>query len=931
MSTYVAELRALAEFCNFGETLELMLRDRLVCGINDETTQRLLLAESRLTYKEALEIATSQETASKNVQALRGLHSVHSHMGTSSLIEPVHMLKSGKQPVTLPAQKSKDFATCHRCGRGGHKASQCKFLKAKCHSCGKIGHLKRVCKSGNTQGSVKAIEDTDEIVQQQYGLYNLEDATTPRVNPYVVTLTVEGKQLLFEIDTGASFSLVSEATYHELWPNTPLHDTTIKLNTYTGTPLRVLGIMQATVSYNQQSATLPLLVIAGTGASLMGRNWLEKIVLNWNSIYKVNANHLQAVLTQYSEVFKPELGTRNFKAKIFVDPSVPPRFCKARSVPYAMKPLVEAELEKLVDQGILTPVQHADWAAPIVPIMKADRKSVRICGDFKQTVNKASTLDKYSIPKIDDLFASLAGGQKFTKLDMSQACQQLCLDDDSKKYVVINTSKGLFCYNRLPFGISSAPGIFQRVIEGLLQGIPKVVVYLDDILITGSTTDEHLRNLTEVLKRLEEAGLRLKREKCEFLSTSVVYLGHRIDAEGLHPTADKVDAIHEAPTPQNCTELKAYLSLLNYYNKFIPNLSTELAPLYKLLQKATSWHWGDKENKAFETSKHLLLSSQVLVHFDSTKEIILCCDASAYGIGAVLAHRMSNGLEQPIGFVSRTHTAAEKNYSQIEKETLSCIFGINKFHAYLYGHKFTLVTDHKPLLSLFKEQKAIPQQASGRIQRWALLLAGYKYTIAFRPTAAHSNADALSRLPLQCKEEAVPRVPETVLMIEQLDEGPFTACQVKYFTARDPCLSQVLTYVQKGWPNHVNDARLKPYWQRRTELSIHDDCLLWGHRVIVPPQGRTVVLQELHGGHLGVTWMKSLARGVVWWPKVDDEIDFLVRSCSKCQVQQDSPPLAPLILWNWPTRPWSRLHIDYLGPFLGHMWLLIIDAHSKWM
>ena len=142
--------------------------------------------------------------------------------------------------------------------------------------------------------------------------------------------------------------------------------------------------MQTTVLYNQQSATLPLLVIAGTGASFMGRHWLEKVVLNWNSIHTVNADQLQAVLTQYSEVFKPELDAmRNFKAKIFVDPSVPSRFCKARSVPYAMKPLVEAELDKLVDQGILTLVQHANWIAPIVPIMKADQKSVRICGDFK--------------------------------------------------------------------------------------------------------------------------------------------------------------------------------------------------------------------------------------------------------------------------------------------------------------------------------------------------------------------------------------------------------------------------------------------------------------------------------------------------------------------------------------------------------------------
>ena len=168
---------------------------------------------------------------------------------------------------------------------------------------------------------------------------------------------------------------------------------------------------------------------------------------------------------------------------------------------------MESDLDKLVDQGILTPVQHADWASPIVPIMKADQKSVRICGDFKQTVNKASPIDKYPIPKIEDLFAKMAGGQKFTKLDMSQVYQQLCSDEEPQKYVVINTSKGLFRYNCLPFGISSAPEIFQRVVESLLQEIQKVVVYLDDILVTGSTDREHLQNLVEVLKCIQKAGI----------------------------------------------------------------------------------------------------------------------------------------------------------------------------------------------------------------------------------------------------------------------------------------------------------------------------------------------------------------------------------------------------------------------------------------
>ena len=279
--------------------------------------------------------------------------------------------------------------------------------------------------------------------------------------------------------------------------------------------------------------TLPLLVVAGIGASLLGRNWLAKITLNWKAIHAVHIDKLQEVLNQYSDVFKPGVGTLKeytVKAHIFVNPTIPPKFCKARSVPYAMRPLVEKQLDKLVQEGILTPIQHADWAAPIVPVMKADHQSVRICGDFKQTVNKASPLDKYPIPKIEDLFSQLAGGCKFTKFDMSQAYQQICLDDDSKKYVIINTLKGLFQYNRLPFGISSAPGIFQRVMENILRGIPKVVVYLDDILITEANDEEHLKNLSEVLSHMQSAGLRLRKDKCKFMSLSVVYLGHRIDA-----------------------------------------------------------------------------------------------------------------------------------------------------------------------------------------------------------------------------------------------------------------------------------------------------------------------------------------------------------------------------------------------------------------
>jgi hypothetical protein len=202
-----------------------------------------------------------------------------------------------------------------------------------------------------------------------------------------------------------------------------------------------------------------------------------------------------------------------------------------------------------------------------------------------------------------------------------------------------------------------------------------------------------LKTLEEVLTCLDKAGLRVKQKKCEFMRPSVNYLGHRIDTTGLHPLQDKVQEIKEAPTPKPVQELKSYLGILTYYGKFLPNLSTTLHPLYKLLQKDLPWH---EQKKAFAASKDLLTSAKFLVHFDSTQKLTLACDASGYGLGAVLAHKMPDGSEKPIGFASHTLTQSERNYSQLEKEGLACIFGIKKFHDYLLGHPFELVTDNKP-------------------------------------------------------------------------------------------------------------------------------------------------------------------------------------------------------------------------------------------
>lgn len=189
-----------------------------------------------------------------------------------------------------------------------------------------------------------------------------------------------------------------------------------------------------------------------------------------------------------------------------------------------------------------------------------------MCGDYKVTINQAIKNESYPLPWVDEIFTQLSGGKYFSKLDMSNAYLQLSLDQPSKNLVAINTHKGLFVYNRLPFGVSSAPAVFQRCMETLLRGLKGVCVYLDDILVTGSLIDEHLANLRAVLGKLETAGLRLNRSKCSFMKPRVEYLGHVIDAEGLHPTGDKVQAIREAPTPRNISELRSGLTRTDYNN-----------------------------------------------------------------------------------------------------------------------------------------------------------------------------------------------------------------------------------------------------------------------------------------------------------------------------------------------------------------------------
>ena len=837
--------------------------------------------------------------------------------------------------------------SCYRCGATNHLSSECRFKDAVCHACKKRGHIAKVCRSKKSDsphrkqqaGRQKKRVNFVDVDQKSEG--GEDDLPTfligysrAEADPITVDLTLNGQKTTMELDTGAAVSLISEETYRKLLPTSALKPTSVNLRTYTGQSMSVAGQIEVEVRYQQQTHTLPLFVVTGEGPSLLGRNWLKHLILDWKTIGLVSRCHgeerVKDLLQKYESVFTEGIGTMTqYQAKLTLKPDTTPVFKKPRPVPFTLKDTLSQELDRLESDGIVEKVDHSDWASPIVPVPKGDGK-IRICGDYKVTVNSHLQVDQYPLPKPDELFTALVGGKHFTKLDLKHAYQQMLLDEESRKLVTINTHKGLYRYTRLPFGIAPAPAIFQKTMDTILQGLPRVICYIDDILLTGSTDEEHYSNLEEVLKRLQDHGIKLKAEKCSFMQKSVEFLGHRIDREGLHTTPQKIEAIKKAPQPRNVQELRSFLGMVHYYGKFISNLSTLLRPLNQLLQKGKPWRWTAECDTAFNLAKEKLSTAPVLTHYDSSLPLTLAGDASAYGLGAVISHLYPDGTERPVAYASRTLTSAEQNYAQLEKEALSLIFGIKKFHQYLFGRSFQLITDHKPLTTILGPKNGIPPLAAARLQRWALMLASYQYEIKFRPTTSHMNADCLSRLPVSYSSLSDCSSISAVFNIHQIAALPVTAKQIALATQHDPVLSRVLHFTRVGWPQHHSQDELQPYWTKRLELTVEEGCLLWGIRVIIPPTLQDKVLEELHTSHPGISRMKAIARSYTWWPGLDKEIEDLVKSCPACSSLRNAPSVAPLHPWLWPSQPWQRIHIDFAGPIQGKMMLVVVDAHSKW-
>lgn len=488
------------------------------------------------------------------------------------------------------------------------------------------------------------------------------------------------------------------------------------------------------------------------------------------------------------------------------------------------------------------------------------------------------------------------------------------------------TSKGLFRYKRLMFGINCAPEIFQKIMEQVLSGCEGCMNYIDDIIVYGSTVEEHDRRLGKVLKRLSDYDITLNSDKCMYRVKSLEFLGHRLSSKGIEPSVDKTLAIKQFRQPNTSEEVRSFLGLVNYVGKFIPNLSTLTDPLRELTKQGAQFIWTDKHANTFEEIKQHMSNPKVLGYYDVNNRTRVIADASPVGLGAVLIQYNDQSEARVISFASRGLTDVEKRYAQTEKEALALVWAIERFHHYLFGRSFELVTDHKPLETIFGPHS----RPCARIERWVLRLQSYKYKIIYKPGKSNI-ADPLSRLACTDTLNEVNLCKKTSeyvnWVITKAEPKAIKINEIESESAKD---SAICAMKKALFENDWSSKLTAPYKAFETEFCFRDNILLRGTRIVMPASLWERMLELAHEGHPGISVMKRRLRAKVWWPKIDQAVENFVKKCFGCTITSAPDRPEPMKRTELPSSAWQHVAMDYCGvlPSGDHM-LVVVDYFSR--
>lgn len=607
--------------------------------------------------------------------------------------------------------------------------------------------------------------------------------------------------------------------------------------------------------------------------------------------------------------------------EIVVEPGTRPIKQRYYPVSPAKQALIDTELKKMLDSGIVEPSKSA-WSSPILLVPKKDN-TYRFCVDYR-ALNAVTKKDAYPLPYVSAILDRLRGAKYLSSLDIKSAYHQVGVKESSREYTAFTIpGRGLYHFRRMPFGLTNAPATWQRLIDTVLGADlePYVFVYLDDVIVVTPDFDTHLNILEQIFDRLIAAGLTIGREKCSFCRPSLRYLGYIVDSKGLHVDPDKVTAILNLESPRNVTEIRRFVGMAGWYRRFIQNFSSIIAPLTKLTQKSTRFVWTPECERSFQEIKRQLTTAPILTRPDFNKTFTLQTDASAYGIGAVLTQQFDDG-EKVICFLSRSLTRLERNYSTTERECLAVIWAVEKLRHYLEGTNFTVVTDHASLLWLHKLK-----DPTGRLARWALRLQPFNFKIVHRKGRENVVPDFLSR-----------SVPVSVDAIYQ--EPPDPQNFLNTTDAWYAKMKEKITMRPDDFPQWRIEGGILYKYVKCVIPELSRDQDIW--KIVVPKDHRRTLIKAYHDdarcGHLGSfkTYWRLFNRYT--WPKMRFDVAQYVRACTTCAQQkpEQKPPAGLMGTRPEIDRPWQMVSVDFMGPFprskSGHTYLIVAcDYFSKYV
>ncbi len=586
---------------------------------------------------------------------------------------------------------------------------------------------------------------------------------------------------------------------------------------------------------------------------------------------------------------------------------------RPRRVPIAWRDEAKKEVDKMLRQGVVQ-LSSSPWASPVVLVRKKDN-TLRYCIDYRQ-VNDVTIKDSYPLPRIDDTLDALQGATLFSTLDLASGYWQVEVDPVDKEKTAFVTEGGLYEFNVMPFGLCNAPATFERLMEKVLSGLhwKTCLVYIDDIIVFGSTLDSHLQRLEEVLKRITEANLKVSPSKCQWLRPSVKFLGHIVSEEGITTDPEKVEAVKNWPTPTKTRDVRAFLGLCSYYRRFIRGFADIARPLHKLTEKDRPFSWTVDCETAFQELKKSLSTAPVLSYPTPDDPFILDTDASGFGLGGVLS-QLREGKEYVIAYYSHALSKTEQQYCVTRRELLAVVSCLKHFHHYVFGRHILVRTDHGALRWLmgFKNPE-------GQMARWLEVIGTYDLEVQHRAGRLYGNADGMSRRPCDdckhCSRQDEKEVDMSVRRIcaitgthEEIkvpEVAPWmqvwTTEELKSWQMEDPALAKVIQWKSSGerppWQDIKHESQdTKVYWTMWPILEEHHGLLYKRYtdegamksslQLVAPPRIRLQVMYYLHSqriaGHLGVKKTSHNIRRRFWWPRVREDVKRWCRTCVPCQ------------------------------------------------